>query len=154
MIVYQQNFSYDEETPSNSHLYLAATEREADEGTDRAEETDEGDESHDTEAQHEDANERGTSNEDWWQRRGWRWGFLQVRDLDKKIKVSREFTTYSACRMKTKSTFELFDKCFAPVRIVCLRFMRVKTSVHGTHPLMVRTTIMSGDSGIVGCFLV
>ena len=53
MIVYQQNFSYDEETPSNSHLYLAATEREADEGADRAEETDEHDESRDTEAEHE-----------------------------------------------------------------------------------------------------
>ena len=56
MIVHQQNFSYDEETPSNSHLYLEATEREADEATDRTEETDEGDESHDTEAEHEDVN--------------------------------------------------------------------------------------------------
>ena len=56
MRVYQQHFSYDEETPSNSHLYLAITERETDEGTDRTEETEEGDESRDTEAAHEDVN--------------------------------------------------------------------------------------------------
>ena len=58
MIAYQQNFSYDEETPSNSHLYLATTEREVDEGTHRTGETDEHDESHDTEAVHEDVNRK------------------------------------------------------------------------------------------------
>ena len=58
MTVYQQHFSYDEETPSNSHLYVAATERETDEGMDRTEETEEDDESRDTEAARDNVNEK------------------------------------------------------------------------------------------------